>query len=100
LQGKLPDYRSLLLGVLQEAYKFGEKLCRGSELFVSGTLNPRIMGDIVREVNAYKILNQNASNEEVQIWAKERLPHFFDFVADPLIVPSITLAKQTPEKLV
>jgi hypothetical protein len=96
--GKLPDYRSLLLEVLQEAYKVGEKLCRGSELFVSGALNPRIIGDIVREINAYKILNQSVSNEQVQKWAMERLPHFFDFVTDPIIAPSITLAKQTPRE--
>lgn len=94
LQGKLPDYGSLLLGVLQEAYKVGEKLCGGSELFVSGALNPRIMGDIVREVNAYRILNQSVSNEQIQKWAIERLPHFFDFVSDPIIAPSITLEKQ------
>jgi hypothetical protein len=98
LRGKLPDYQSLLLGVLQEAYKVGEKLCRGSDLFVSGALNPRIMGDIVREVNAYKILNQDASNEEVQKWASGRLNHFFDFVADPIIAPSITVTKQIPRE--
>jgi hypothetical protein len=98
LSRKLPDYQSLLLGVLQEAYEVGERLCKNSELFVPGTLNPRIMGDIVREVNAYKILNQGASNEEVQKWASGRLNHFFDFVADPIIAPSMTAAKQTPRE--
>jgi hypothetical protein len=95
LSNKLPDYRTLLLEVLQKAYEVGKRLCKDSGLFMPDTLNPRIMGDIVREVNAYRILNQNASNEEVQIWVKERLPHFFEFVADPIIAPSMTLGKQT-----
>lgn len=95
LKGELPDYKSLLLEVLQKAYKIGEKFCGTSGLFSPDTLNPRIMGDIVREVNAYKILNQNLSDEQVQKWVMERLPHFFDFVTGPIIAQSTTSTKQT-----
>jgi hypothetical protein len=96
LSNKLPDYETVLLGVLEEAYKVGDKLCNNSEMFTPETLNPRIMGDIVREVNAFKILDKSASDEEVQEWAWKRLPHFFGFIADPIIAPSITRVKQTP----
>jgi hypothetical protein len=97
LSGELPDYENLLLPVLQKAYETISVLCeKRQELFLTDTLNPRIKGDIIREVNAYKILCPEVNDEDALKWTLDRIGHFFDFVVNPIIAPSLTQA-HTPK---
>jgi len=94
LSGDIPDYDKLLLPILQKADEIGGKMCEKTPgLDLSAVLNVRIKGDITREVRACRILYPDSSDEELQKWIFGRLPHFFDFVANPIIAPSITVAK-------
>jgi len=95
LSSELPNYNELLLPILKKANEIGVEICKSIPNLDSSTItNVRIRGDIIREVRAYKILHSGALDADVQKWALSRLPHFFDFIANPIIAPSLTGVKQ------
>jgi hypothetical protein len=109
LSNKGPDYNSILLPVLQEGAKIAENIRdANSNAKYDALVNPRVMGDIIREVNAFRILYPTKTNAETQKWATDRLPHFFEFIANPIISEEFTQVKmktldsaiQTIEQLV
>lgn len=82
LPNQCPDYESILKPVLQEADKVAATLCEKYSMDKKDIGSPRVKGDIIREVNAYRILTQ-ASDDEIVKWAGKRLGHFFSFIAKP-----------------
>jgi hypothetical protein len=91
---KSPDYDKVMLPVLQEATKIGEKICEENpKMELSTLLHARIKGDITREANAYRILYSGKTDDEIQKWILERLPHFFEFASNPIISEEFTQVK-------
>ena len=81
----------LLLPILQRAYETAEKLTtKFPDLDLKDVVNNRIKGDVIREISAYRILVPYASDSDVQKWAMERIPHFLDFTANPIIAEDFT----------
>ena len=95
----LPNYENLMLPVLQEALKIGEKVIEKNPAIDNVSLfNARIKGDILREVKAYQILYPQASDLTVQNWIFTRLPHFFDFTSNPIIASDRTASAPNIEE--
>lgn len=91
---EIPNYDELLLPILQKADEVATKISKSVHLDLATIMNVRIKGDIIREVNAYRILCPEKTDEDIIKWTMDRLPHFFDFVVNPIIAPSQTVVKQ------
>ena len=100
ISDELPNYKDLMLPILQEAVKIGEKVIEGNPAIDNvSVFNARIKGDILREVKAYQTLYLEASDFVVKGWAFSRLPHFFDFASNPIIASDRTVSAPKNEEL-
>ena len=85
----------LLQPVWNQADKYVEATMEKSKwMSYKEIFTQRIKGDVIREINAYRILCPGVSDETVEKWAYHRLTHFFDFVVSPIIAPSVVVVRQ------
>jgi hypothetical protein len=89
----IPD-DELLLPILQEATKIATRYGEDLSLDLADVTTMRVKGDIVREVNACRILNPQASRFEITSWAISRLEHFFSFIVKPQFDLTLEQKKQ------
>jgi hypothetical protein len=98
LQRNIPD-ETLLLPILQQAVRIAARYGHELSLDLADVTTMRVKGDIVREVNAYRILNPTATKYDIIMWTMSRLEHFFSFIVKPQLDLTLEQKKLRPLKV-
>jgi hypothetical protein len=91
----LPDYTNVWLPITQEADKMAKGYAEKLDIPLRDIWNPRVTNEILREVNAFRMLYPETSDEQALRWCDtKRLRHFFDFIINPDIAQEVIVSTQ------
>ena len=72
--------------IIEKSFEVAEGLCEEfHKMEFLDIYNVRTLGNVIREVAAYRVLEPGRSDAEAEEWIIKRLPHFFEFITDPII---------------
>jgi len=86
----LPDYNNVWLPISQTADTIARTYAEKLDLDLKNIWNIRVADEILREINAFKMLYPHCTEEQLLSWCNaKRLQHFFEFAVSPDIAKEV-----------